>query len=78
MADAILFSWNGSDYRATESFHYTNCVRLPENAPGGDALQLLFCDGFDEGTDPPTPINLRLPGEVDDPDSPRAVAFLIA
>jgi len=78
MADSIPFSWNGANYLATESFHYFNVVRLPENAPGADALKMLFCDGFDEETDPPTPINLREPVVGDNVETPnRAMAFLL-
>lgn len=76
MADRIPFTWNGTDYLATESFHYIKRVRLPEDAPGGDALKLLFCDSFIEN-DPPEPVNLREPAEGDDTEGDRAVAFLV-
>ncbi len=76
MADRIPFAWNGANYLASESFHYIECVRLPENAPGDDAFKLLFCDGFVEN-DPPEPINLREPAEGDDTEGDRAVAFLL-
>lgn len=78
MADRIAFDWNGANYLASESFHYCNAVRLPENAPNGDSLKMLFCDGFNEEGAEPVPINLREAGPGDDPATPdRAVAFLL-
>ena len=74
MADPIIFTWNAQTYRASESFHYFNCVRLPEDAPNGDALKLLFCDGFTG--EPPEPVNLREPTEGDNTEGDRALSWV--
>lgn len=69
MADPVLFSWEGVDYRSSESFHYFKLIRLPD-----EAGTLLACDDFTG--DPPEPVNLH---EVtpEEATGDRAVAFIV-